>query len=211
MRRDDAAHRAFVDVLELLASQAGEVLPLREDPQRALVTRGRGAHHQLDDEAALDVVDRARPLVFVRGGAGMAGVGEALRLEFSGPDRMTEARAAVLRVIDEHGGAGFAPSELAQLAGVGTSVVKGLVGTGTLVETEAPKDAPYPRLDPSLPGKPLAPDQAVAAEALRTVADDRVRRAQLVAAGRARAADNTMEGALGRLAELLQEEATCAG
>ena len=84
------------------------------------------------------------------------------------PDRMTEARAAVLRVIDEHGGAGFAPSELAQLAGVGTSVIKGLVGTGTLVETEAPKDAPYPRLDPSLPGKPLAPDQAVAAEALRT-------------------------------------------
>ena len=84
------------------------------------------------------------------------------------PDRMTEARAAVLRVIDEHGGAGFAPSELAQLAGVGTSVVKGLVGTGTLVETEAPKDAPYPRLDPSLPGKPLAPDQAAAAEALRT-------------------------------------------
>ena len=84
------------------------------------------------------------------------------------PERMTEARAAVLRVIDEHGGAGFAPSELAQLAGVGTSVVKGLVGTGTLVETEAPKDAPYPRLDPSLPGKPLAPDQAVAAEALRT-------------------------------------------
>ena len=84
------------------------------------------------------------------------------------PERMTEARAAVLRVIDEHGGAGFAPSELAQLAGVGTSVVKGLVGTGTLVETEAPKDAPYPRLDPSLPGKPLAPDQAAAAEALRT-------------------------------------------
>ncbi|MBB1491146.1 MULTISPECIES: primosomal protein N' [unclassified Paracoccus (in: a-proteobacteria)] len=84
------------------------------------------------------------------------------------PDRMTEARAAVLRVIEEHGGAGFAPSELAQLAGVGASVVKGLVGTGTLVETEAPKDAPYPRLDPSLPGKPLAPDQAEAAEALRT-------------------------------------------
>ncbi|SDK52640.1 primosomal protein N' [Paracoccus chinensis] len=84
------------------------------------------------------------------------------------PERMTNARAAVLRVIDEHGGAGFAPSELAQLAGVGTSVVKGLVGTGTLVETEAPKDTPYPRLDPSLPGKPLAPDQAEAAETLRT-------------------------------------------
>lgn len=84
------------------------------------------------------------------------------------PDRMTDARAAVLRVIEEHGGAGFAPSELAQLAGVGTSVVKGLVTAGTLVETEAPKDAPYPRLNPSLPGKPLAPDQAEAAETLRT-------------------------------------------
>ena len=57
----------------------------------------------------LDVVDRARPLVFVRGGAGMAGVGEALRLEFSGPDRMTEAAdawravAAAATVHDEVG------------------------------------------------------------------------------------------------------------
>ncbi|OII26437.1 isochorismate synthase MenF [Frigoribacterium sp. MCBA15_019] len=57
----------------------------------------------------LDVVDRARPLVFVRGGAGMAGVGEALRLEFSGPGRMTEAAdawravAAAATVHDEVG------------------------------------------------------------------------------------------------------------
>ncbi|WP_434802910.1 primosomal protein N' [Paracoccus albus] len=83
------------------------------------------------------------------------------------PSRMTEARAAVLRVIEEHGGASFAASELAQLAGVGTSVVKGLVAAGTLVEVTAPKDLPYPRLDPDLPGKPLAPDQAAAAEKLR--------------------------------------------
>ena len=83
------------------------------------------------------------------------------------PQRMTDARAAVLRVLDDHGGAGFAPSELAQLAGVGTAVVKGLVAAGTLVETMAPKDAPFPRLDPALPGKPLAPDQSAAAETLR--------------------------------------------
>ena len=83
------------------------------------------------------------------------------------PERMTEARAAVLRVIDDHGGAGFAPSELAQMAGVGTGVVKGLVAAGTLAETLAPRDAPYPRLDPALPGKPLAPDQAQAAAVLR--------------------------------------------
>lgn len=83
------------------------------------------------------------------------------------PERMTEARAAVMRVLDEYGGAGFAPSELAQMAGVGTSVVTGLVKAGTLVETLAPRDTPYPHLDPNLPGKPLAPDQAEAAATLR--------------------------------------------
>ena len=46
------------------------------------------------------------------------------------PARMTDARAAVLRVLDDHGGAGFAPAELAQLAGVGTTVVRGLVAAG---------------------------------------------------------------------------------
>lgn len=83
------------------------------------------------------------------------------------PARMTEARARVLDVIRDHGGAGFAPSELAQLAGVGVSVVKGLVGQGTLAEIEAPRDKPYPRLDPALPGKPLAADQKTAADSLR--------------------------------------------
>ncbi|MFH5772981.1 primosomal protein N' [Paracoccus sp. NGMCC 1.201697] len=83
------------------------------------------------------------------------------------PDRMTDARAAVLRVIEDHGGAGFAPGELAQLAGVTGSVVQGLVKAGTLAETLAPRDTPYPRLDPDLPGKPLAPDQGEAAGQLR--------------------------------------------
>jgi primosomal protein N' (replication factor Y) len=83
------------------------------------------------------------------------------------PERMTDARAAVLRVIADHGGAGFAPGELAQLAGVSAGVVQGLVKAGTLAETLAPRDTPYPRLDPDLPGKPLAPDQAEAAAQLR--------------------------------------------
>lgn len=81
--------------------------------------------------------------------------------------RQTEARARVLQVMADHGGASFAASELAQLAGVGTSVVKGLVAQGALAEIEAPRDQPYPRLDPTLPGKPLAPDQQAAADRLR--------------------------------------------
>ncbi|MDO5658568.1 MAG: primosomal protein N' [Paracoccus sp. (in: a-proteobacteria)] len=83
------------------------------------------------------------------------------------PVRMTPAREAVLRVLEDHGGAAFAPSELAQLAGVSAGVVKGLVEARSLAETEAPRDTAYPRLDPDRPGKPLAPDQAEAAETLR--------------------------------------------
>ncbi|MDO5606119.1 MAG: primosomal protein N' [Paracoccus sp. (in: a-proteobacteria)] len=90
------------------------------------------------------------------------------------PARMTGARAAVLRVIAEHGGAGFALAELAQLAGVGPGVVRGLVTAGTLAEIRAPADQPFACLDPDLPGKALAPDQAAAATALR----DAIRAAQ---------------------------------
>ena len=83
------------------------------------------------------------------------------------PERMTEARARVMQVIADHGGAPMAPGELAHLAGVGGSVIKGLVAAGTLAEIAAPRDLSYPPLDPLLPGKPLAPDQSAAADALR--------------------------------------------
>ncbi len=82
------------------------------------------------------------------------------------PERMTHARARVLAVLEEHGGIGFTLTELAQMAGTGTGVVKGLVAHGAVVEREAPRDAPYPRLDPDLPGKALAADQAAAADSL---------------------------------------------
>ena len=83
------------------------------------------------------------------------------------PDRMTEARARVIGVLEEFGGAAFTLSELAGLAGVTTSVVKGLAKQGVLSEEEAPRDVAYPRLDPDLAGKALAEDQAGAAERLR--------------------------------------------
>ena len=85
------------------------------------------------------------------------------------PVRMTEARRRVLDLMDEHGDAGLEPGELARLAGVSSSVVAGLVAAGTLTETEAPRDAPFPRLDPTRHGKPLSPAQAGAAEALRAM------------------------------------------
>ena len=82
------------------------------------------------------------------------------------PDRMTEARGRVMDVLDEYGGAAFTLGELAGLAGVSSSVVKGLVKQGAVAEEEAPRDLPYPVLDPDLPGKDLAEDQAGAAARL---------------------------------------------
>jgi menaquinone-specific isochorismate synthase len=51
-----------------------------------------------DIRPLVPLVDPRHPLVFVRRGHGIAGIGEALRLEFSGPQRMTDAAAAWKRV-----------------------------------------------------------------------------------------------------------------
>ncbi|WP_043920620.1 primosomal protein N' [Jannaschia aquimarina] len=83
------------------------------------------------------------------------------------PDRVTDARTKVLALLEERRGDLFALSELADLAGVSTGVVKGLLPSGAVAEVEAPRDAPYPVLDPARPGKPLAPDQQAAADLLR--------------------------------------------
>ncbi len=90
------------------------------------------------------------------------------------PDRVTDARARVLDVLDAHDGAGFASGELAALAGVSASVLKGLEAQGALIRIPEPRDPPYPRLDPDLPGHPLTADQAGAAKLLRhAVAEQR--------------------------------------
>jgi primosomal protein N' (replication factor Y) len=82
------------------------------------------------------------------------------------PARMTDARARVLAVLAEFGGAPVTQAELSAAAGVTASVVKGLVAQGALREDEAPRDLPFPRLDPARPGATLTADQAAAAAAL---------------------------------------------
>ena len=95
------------------------------------------------------------------------GMRRVYRMGEGTPERMTEARGRVLRVLAEHGGAGFALAELAALAGVTAQVVKGLVAQGAVVEVAAPRDLPLPWLDPGLPGLALDADQAAAATRLR--------------------------------------------
>jgi primosomal protein N' (replication factor Y) len=64
------------------------------------------------------------------------------------------------------GGAGLTLGELSAAAGVSPGVVKGLVGAGAVLEQEAPRDAPFPRLDPARPGPVLSAAQAEAAARL---------------------------------------------
>ncbi|MCU1534914.1 MAG: Isochorismate synthase, partial [Glaciihabitans sp.] len=51
-----------------------------------------------DIRPLVPLVDPRHPLVFMRRGQGIAGIGEALRLEFSGPTRMKDAAAAWKRI-----------------------------------------------------------------------------------------------------------------
>ncbi|ETA52474.1 primosomal protein N' [Ponticoccus alexandrii] len=89
------------------------------------------------------------------------------RLGHGTPDRMTDARTRVLEAAAEMGGLSLTLNELAEAAGVTSSVVKGLVKSGAIFEEESPRDTPFPLLDPDHGGKALTDDQSAAAESLR--------------------------------------------
>lgn len=88
------------------------------------------------------------------------------RMGHKAPDRMTDARGRVLAVLEEFGALGFTLGELAEQAGVTSSVVKGLVKQGAVHEEDTPRDLPFARLDASRPGKELTEAQGVAADRL---------------------------------------------
>ena len=87
------------------------------------------------------------------------------RLAGAVPNRLTEARHKVVETLRGLGAAPVTLGELADLADVSTSVIKGLVKIGVLAEEGAPKDLPYPTLDPLRPAR-LAGDQIGAAALL---------------------------------------------
>ena len=79
------------------------------------------------------------------------------------PDRMTDARRRVLDFLSDYGDLSFTLKELAELSGVTSSVIKGLVKQGAVAEEDSPRDLPFAPLDPDRPGKDLTDDQALAA------------------------------------------------
>ncbi len=89
------------------------------------------------------------------------------RMGDSAPDHMTDARTRVLDVLREMGGLSLTLKELAEAAGVTTSVVKGLVKQGAVREEDSPRDMPFPTLDPTYAGKDLTADQSTASATLR--------------------------------------------
>ncbi len=82
------------------------------------------------------------------------------------PDRWTDARRKVVAVLDDFGGLAFTLKELAEMAGVSTSVVKGLVTQGVVAEEGSPRDLPFQRLEPGTTQVALTDEQAAASEAL---------------------------------------------
>jgi primosomal protein N' (replication factor Y) (superfamily II helicase) len=89
------------------------------------------------------------------------------RMGEGAPSRMTDARRRVLETLGEYGDLAFTLREVAEMAGVTSSVVKGLVKLGAVREEDSPRDLPFARLDPELAGKELTEDQTEAAETLR--------------------------------------------
>ena len=136
-----------------------DVAPMREEMREFLT---RAADYTLTPMSAMLRLATRAP-----------GLGDApsmrtvYRLGSAEPTRVTEARTKVLEVLRDYGGLSFTLGELAEMAGVGTSVVKGLVKQGAVSEEDAPRDVPYPRLDPDYGGKELSADQADGAEVLR--------------------------------------------
>lgn len=89
------------------------------------------------------------------------------RMGEGAPSRMTDARRRVLETLGEYGDLAFTLRELAEMAGVTSSVVKGLVKLGAVFEQDSPRDLPFARLDPELASKELTEDQAQAARTLQ--------------------------------------------
>ena len=83
------------------------------------------------------------------------------------PDRETPARKKVIQALADYGELAFTLRELAEMAGVSSSVVKGLVAQGVVDAEDSPRDLPYGKLDYTLKGKELSKDQANAVDKLK--------------------------------------------
>lgn len=95
---------------------------------------------------------------------------EGLRLTAQRPERLTAARQRVIDLAAD--GLAWTRSGLAHAAGVSSSVVEGLAAQGVFETVAIPAVPVVAPPDPDYGGTALTPDQAAAADILRTTADD---------------------------------------
>jgi primosomal protein N' (replication factor Y) len=134
-----------------------DVAPMREELRLFL---SRAADYTLTPlPAMLRLATRAPGL------ADPPGTRRIYRLAGPVPNSLTDARHRVVSALRDFGGAAVTLGELTEAAACGSSVVKGLVKLGVLSEEEAPKDLPYPALDPARMQR-LEGDQIAAGDAL---------------------------------------------
>lgn len=136
-----------------------DVAPMTEDMRQFLE---RAAEYTLTPlSAMLRLATRAPGL------SNPPSMQKVYRLADASKGTQTKARAKVVEVINDFGGARFTLSELASQAGVSASVIKGMVQAGSMIEEQTPRDLPFPDLHPDQTGKALTSDQSTAAQALR--------------------------------------------
>ncbi|MGH1416486.1 MAG: primosomal protein N' [Pelagimonas sp.] len=136
-----------------------DVAPMREE-MRAFLERA-GAYTLTPMNAMLRLATRAPGL------GDPPSMQKIYRLGEGEPPRMTDARRRVLDTCREVGGLSLTLKELAEAAGVTTSVVKGLVKSGAVREEQTPRDTAFAMLDPDHGGKALTEDQQAAAQVLQ--------------------------------------------
>ena len=88
-----------------------------------------------------------------------------LRLGDTIPNQLSEARFRVVEALRRFGGAAVTVSELADESASSPAVIKGLIKLGVVVEQDAPRDLPYPALNPAGAAR-LMGDQVAAGDAL---------------------------------------------
>ena len=89
------------------------------------------------------------------------------RLGGAVPNKLTEARHRTVETLRAFSGAPMTLGELTKKAKCGSSVIKGLVKLGVIIEEDAPRDLPFPRLNPAGAAH-LVGDQVAAKDALIT-------------------------------------------
>lgn len=158
--KDMVAHNRLRDISFVFDTPPlpGELLKLVDWVSRyTLAAPGMVLRSVLRSREALDP---PRPVTaFIRSGAP--------------PDRMTEARTRLLRVLDEgEEGMAWAKSALVGASGVGPGVIDGLVAAGTLRKIEIAPPRPVGRPDPDHAPAELREEQQAALAQLRAKSGD---------------------------------------